>query len=61
MFLSFTKIENVESLMLNTDIIEKIEALDGGCRITTSYEEEFVVKESFDVISKQLKELHLTA
>lgn len=61
MFLSFTKIENGESVMLNTDIIEKIEALESGCRITTSYEEELLVKESFQEINRKLKELQLTA
>ncbi len=61
MFISFTRRENGDSVMLNAEIIEKIEAVDGGCFVSTAMGEAFLVKETFEEVSRQLKELGLSA
>lgn len=61
MFLALTRKETNAEVLLNVEVVEKIEAIQGGCRIITGYEETIEVKESFKSISEQLKAMGLSA
>lgn len=61
MFLVLTRKETNAEVLLNVEIVEKIEAVQGGCKITTGYDEIIEVKDSFESIGEQLKAMGLSA
>lgn len=61
MFLVLTRKETNAEVLLNVEIVEKIEAVENGCKITTGYDEIIEVKDSFESIGEQLKAMGLSA